>query len=1272
MGRREAAEQSRSRAAPAGSACGRRGRERVEVVLDGRRPGSSPLRARPRRLPPRASSTASRRATATATGSTGRDDFPDPASRFQPEGVHGPSEVVDPRRSPGPTPAGSALPRRDLVLYELHVGTFTPEGTFDGRRSAQLADLRRARRHRDRADADRRVPRARRNWGYDGVALFAAARRLRRARGAPARWSTPATRRGLAVLLDVVYNHFGPEGNYAGGLRAVLHRPPPDPVGRRDQPRRAGQRRGAPLPARERAVCGSPSTTSTGCGWTRCTASSTPRPRRSWPSCPRPSTTCRETLNRRLHLIAESDLNDPRMVTPREQHGLGMDAQWCDDFHHALHALVTGERDGYYADFGDLGQLATSYRQGFVYTGQPSRFRGRRHGAPPDGVEPLRFVVYAQNHDQVGNRPIGERLSSLVPFESLKLVAGLVLLSPFVPLLFMGEEYGETRPFPYFVSHTDPALVEAVRRGRAEEFAGFFAADAASELPDPQAVGDLRGRPARPLPPRHARGPRAARPAPRAPAAAPRVRAAARRRPPPHRGGRARPTSGCCGCGAGAAARRCCASSSSRRRAPRWSSTSRGRLARGARLGRRALRRPRAGPSGRGRRARDRDQAPLLPRAAKRRPLTHRIWPGAPYPIGATWDGQGVNFALFSEHATAVELCLFERPEDGVESARIELPERTDFVWHGFFPDVRPGQLYGYRVHGPYEPEQGHRFNPNKLLLDPYAMAITGQIDWDDATHGYTIGDPDEDRSFDPRDSAQHMPKGVVVDPTFSWGDDRHPETPPNRTIIYETHVRGMTMRHPRIDEEIRGTYLALASDPMLDHLLDLGVTAVELLPVHQFVDDRILLEKGLRNYWGYNTLGFFAPEVRYATGGHGQQVYEFKTMVKTLHRAGIEVILDVVYNHTAEGNHLGPTLSFRGIDNASYYRLHPDSSRYYYDFTGTGNSLNMNHPRVVQLVMDSLRYWVTEMHVDGFRFDLAPTLARDWNGVNRLGAFFSAIQQDPILRQVKLIAEPWDVGPDGYQVGNFPVGWSEWNDKYRQTVRKFWKGEQGQLPRAGLAARRVGRPVPGVGAPHLRERELRDRARRVHPGRPDELRAEAQRGERRGQQRRLERQREQQLGGRGADRLRAGPADPPAGAQELPGHAVLLPGRPDAAARRRARPDAGRQQQRLLPGQRDLLDRLGSRRRQPRPARVHEGVHPAGAREPGVPAPQLPHGVVRPRARRPARRGLAAVGRRRRWTPATGPTARATSSGCCATDGPRTRWTGGAGRSTARRCCCS
>ncbi len=435
--------------------------------------------------------------------------------------------------------------------------------------------------------------------------------------------------------------------------------------------------------------------------------------------------------------------------------------------------------------------------------------------------------------------------------------------------------------------------------------------------------------------------------------------------------------------------------------------------------------------------------------------MTHRIWPGAPYPIGATWDGQGVNFALFSEHATAVELCLFDRPEDGVESARIELPERTDFVWHGFFPDVRPGQLYGYRVHGPYEPDQGHRFNPNKLLLDPYAMAITGQIDWDDATHGYTIGDPDEDRSFDRRDSAQHMPKGVVVDPTFSWGEDRHPETPPNRTVIYETHVRGMTMRHPRIDEEIRGTYLALASDPILDHLLDLGVTAVELLPVHQFVDDRILLEKGLRNYWGYNTLGFFAPEVRYATGGHGQQVYEFKTMVKTLHRAGIEVILDVVYNHTAEGNHLGPTLSFRGIDNASYYRLHPDSSRYYYDFTGTGNSLNMNHPRVVQLVMDSLRYWVTEMHVDGFRFDLAPTLARDWNGVNRLGAFFSAIQQDPILRQVKLIAEPWDVGPDGYQVGNFPVGWSEWNDKYRQTVRKFWKGEQGQLPE--LASRLAG-----------------------------------------------------------------------------------------------------------------------------------------------------------------------------------------------------------------------
>jgi isoamylase len=424
-----------------------------------------------------------------------------------------------------------------------------------------------------------------------------------------------------------------------------------------------------------------------------------------------------------------------------------------------------------------------------------------------------------------------------------------------------------------------------------------------------------------------------------------------------------------------------------------------------------------------------------------------RIWPGSPYPQGATWDGQGVNFAIFSENATGVELCLFEGPEDAQESHRIELRERTDLIWHGYLPDARPGQLYGYRVHGPYEPNLGHRFNPSKLLIDPYARAIGGQIRWDDAVFGYAIGDPGEDLVPDRRDSAAFVPKGVVVDSAFTWGEDRPPKVPWNRTVIYECHVRGMTMCHPAIPEEIRGTFLAMAFDPIVDHLLSLGVTAVELMPVHQFVADRRLVDAGLTNYWGYNSIGFFAPHVTYATGGLGQQVEEFKSMVKAFHRAGIEVILDVVYNHTGEGNHLGPTLSLRGVDNASFYRLVPGDPRMYLDFTGTGNSLNMVHPRTIQLIMDSLRYWVLEMHVDGFRFDLAPALARELYEVNRLGTFFDIIQQDPVLSQVKLIAEPWDVGPGGYQVGNFPVGWAEWNGKYRDAVRRFWRGEPGMVP---------------------------------------------------------------------------------------------------------------------------------------------------------------------------------------------------------------------------------
>jgi isoamylase len=423
-----------------------------------------------------------------------------------------------------------------------------------------------------------------------------------------------------------------------------------------------------------------------------------------------------------------------------------------------------------------------------------------------------------------------------------------------------------------------------------------------------------------------------------------------------------------------------------------------------------------------------------------------RVWPGHPYPLGATWDGEGVNFALFSENATGVELCLFESLADTAESVRIPLTERDQFVWHAYLPDVRPGQLYGYRVHGPYAPEEGHRFNPAMLLIDPYARAISGSVQWSNALFAYIPGDPREDVSFNPDDSAGGMPKCVVVESAFTWGNDRPPRTPWNRTVIYECHVRGLTKLHPHVPEPLRGTYLGLAQDPVVDHLLSLGVTAIELMPVHHFVTDRHLADRGLTNYWGYNSIGFFTPDVRYATGSLGEQVTEFKTMVKRIHRAGIEVILDVVYNHTGEGNHMGPTLSLRGIDNASYYRLVPDNRRYYIDFTGCGNSLNMQHPRTLQLIMDSLRYWVTEMHVDGFRFDLAPVLARELYEVNRLGSFFDIIHQDPILSQVKLIAEPWDLGPGGYQVGNFPLGWAEWNGKYRDTVRRFWRGDDGQV----------------------------------------------------------------------------------------------------------------------------------------------------------------------------------------------------------------------------------
>ncbi|HWS37695.1 MAG TPA: glycogen debranching protein GlgX [Actinoplanes sp.] len=417
------------------------------------------------------------------------------------------------------------------------------------------------------------------------------------------------------------------------------------------------------------------------------------------------------------------------------------------------------------------------------------------------------------------------------------------------------------------------------------------------------------------------------------------------------------------------------------------------------------------------------------------------IWPGNPYPLGATYDGGGTNFALFSEAATRVELCLFD--ENGTET-RVDLPEREALVWHGYLPRVVPGQRYGYRVHGPYEPSWGVRCNPSKLLLDPYAKAIDGDYRWDQALFSYDFGDPE---SFNDADSADFSPRSVVINPYFDWGNDRPLKIPMWETVIYEAHVKGMTIQHPNIPDDVRGTYSGLAHPAMIKYLKNLGVTAVELMPVHQFVHDSGLIERGLTNYWGYNTIGFFAPHNGYSSfGGDGGQVQEFKAMVKALHAAGIEVILDVVYNHTAEGNHLGPTLSFRGIDNSAYYRLVDEDKRYYYDTTGTGNSLNVRHHESLRLLMDSLRYWVTEMHVDGFRFDLAAALAREFHEVDRLAAFFDLVNQDPVVSQVKLIAEPWDVGDGGYQVGGFPPNWTEWNGKYRDSVRDFWRGEPSSL----------------------------------------------------------------------------------------------------------------------------------------------------------------------------------------------------------------------------------
>ena len=428
-----------------------------------------------------------------------------------------------------------------------------------------------------------------------------------------------------------------------------------------------------------------------------------------------------------------------------------------------------------------------------------------------------------------------------------------------------------------------------------------------------------------------------------------------------------------------------------------------------------------------------------------------RIREGLPFPLGATWDGLGVNFALFSANATKVELCIFDASGEQ-EIERIELPEYTDEIYHGYLPDAHPGLIYGYRVYGPYDPENGHRFNPNKLLIDPYAKQLVGELKWSEALFGYTIGHPDGDLSFDERDSAPFVPKSKVIDPAYTWGRDHRVSVPWDKTIFYETHVRGLTMRHPAVPEALRGTFAGLAVPEVVDHLKKLGVTSIELLPIHGFVNDQHLLQKGLNNYWGYNSIAFFAPHSRYIASG---KIAEFKEMIAHLHDAGLEVILDVVYNHTAEGNEQGPTLSMRGIDNASYYRLMPDNKRYYINDSGTGNTLDLSHPCVLQMVTDSLRYWASEMHVDGFRFDLATILGRYHDGFSERHSFLVACRQDPVLRSVKLIAEPWDCGPGGYQVGGFAPGWAEWNDRFRDTVRAFWKGDDGQL--ADFAARMTG-----------------------------------------------------------------------------------------------------------------------------------------------------------------------------------------------------------------------
>ena len=585
------------------------------------------------------------------------------------------------------------------------------------------------------------------------------------------------------------------------------------------------------------------------------------------------------------------------------------------------------------------------------------------------------------------------------------------------------------------------------------------------------------------------------------------------------------------------------------------------------------------------------------------------IWPGTPYPLGATYDGAGTNFSLFSEVADKVELCLIAK--NGTEE-RINLDEVDGYVWHAYLPTVTPGQRYGFRVHGPWDPAAGHRCDPSKLLLDPYGKSFHGEFDFSQALFSYDLAAASENGEADPSSSAPppmvdslgHTMTSVVINPFFQWASDRAPRTPYHETVIYEAHVKGMTQTHPGIPEELRGTYAGLGHPAIIDHLKSLNVTAIELMPVHQFLHDHRLLDLGLRNYWGYNTFGFLAPHYQYAANRHaGGAVAEFKTMVRSFHEAGIEVILDVVYNHTAEGDHLGPTINFRGIDNAAYYRLLDGDLKLYKDFTGTGNSLNVRHPHTLQLIMDSLRYWVTEMHVDGFRFDLAATLAREFYDVDRLSAFFDLVQQDPVVSQVKLIAEPWDIGEGGYQVGNFPGLWTEWNGKYRDTVRDYWRGEPATL---GEFASRL------TGSSDLYEATGRRPSASInfvtcHDGFTladlVSLQRETQRGQRRGQPRRRKPQPVVELRHRRSDRR---PGDPdaagPPDAQHH-GHPDALAGNPDDHPRRRDRPHPAWQQQRLLPGFRTVVDGLVARREECGPTRLHPPGNRFAQGSSGVPA---------------------------------------------------------------------